>query len=255
MRIWVIFVFLFGSAAVHGQALNTHLPLVRKLDAMRVPPEDFTARVTIEKTRPGSADSEMARFHQYSRRRVQAGGRVALDTLVVCDEPRRDAGKMILFVGDACWFFAPRAKHASRMSAQQVASQALVADLMNWRFVDDFDHTKVGQEPLVSAGTTHFCTVLDFTPKTGVKGRSPLVRCWIDESGVPWKAEHYTASRKLFRSVLFTRYETVLGASRATRLRIDHQGTIEDIALHEMKAMRSPDEWFDPERLPSITPK
>ncbi|MBL9145768.1 MAG: outer membrane lipoprotein-sorting protein [Verrucomicrobiaceae bacterium] len=249
-----IFVLLWVLTA-SAQTPNTHVSLVQKLDAMRVPPEDFTARVTVQKTKAGASTSETATFRQYSHRRVEANGRVVLDTLVVCDEPARDAGKMILFVGDACWFFDPRAKRASRMPAQQVASQALVADLMNWRFTDDFDHTLAGRESVTAAGSAHPCTVLDFTPKPGVKNRSPLVRCWIDDAGHPWKAEHYTASRRVFRQVLFTRYETVLGARRATGLRIDNHGDIEDITLSEMKAGRSPADWFDPEKLPTIKTK
>lgn len=247
--------FLLGClwlAPVMAQEINTHLPLVRKMDAMRLPPEDFTARVTVRKTKVGAAEGEDASFHQYSRRRVAADGSVVLDTLIVCDGPKKDAGKMILFVGDACWFFDPRAKRATRMPAQQVASQALVADLMNWRFVDDFDHTKAGQESVVSAGESHACTVLDFTPKAGVKSRSPLVRCWIDSQGRPWKTEYYTASRKIFRSVMFEKYEMVLGAERATRLRVENRGEVEEITLSAIKAGSSPDDFFSPDQLPRL---
>lgn len=240
-------------ASIAGaQEVNTHLPLVQKLDAMRVPPEDFTARVMIRKTKAAATTAEDASFRQYSHRRTDANGRVVLDTLIVCDTPKRDAGKMILFVGDVCWFFDPKAKRATRMPSQQVASQALVADLMNWRFVDDFDHTKAGQEAVINAGESHACTVLDFMPKAGVKNRSSLVRCWIDNQGRPWKAEHYTASRKIFRSVLFTKYETVLGAERATGLRIDNHGDIEEVSLLDMKAQKSPASCFDPEQLPHL---
>ncbi|MFO1484932.1 MAG: outer membrane lipoprotein-sorting protein [Verrucomicrobiaceae bacterium] len=244
-------------APVVAQEINTHLPLVRKMDAMRLPPEDFTARVMVRKTKAGAAAGEDANFRQYSRRRAGADGRVALDTLIVCDEPKRDAGKMILFVGDACWFFDPRAKRATRMPAQQVASQAFVADLMNWRFVDDFDHTKAGQEPVVSAGESHACSVLDFTPKAGMKNRPPLVRCWIDSQGHPWKTEYYTASRKVFRSVLFEKYETVLGAERTTRLRVESRGEVEEITLSAIKTGSSPDDFFSPDQLPrlQITPR
>ncbi len=243
---------LLAITSTFAQELNTHLPLVRKLDSMRLPPEDFTARVIIRKTKAGSATAADSSFRQFSHRRTEAGGRVVLDTLIVCDSPARDAGKMILFAGDACWFFDPHAKRATRMSSQQVATQALVADLMNWRFVDDFDHTKAGQESLRIAGAAHACTVLDFTPKEGIKGRSPLVRCWIDAQGRPWKAEHYTASRKVFRSVEFLRYEAVLGAERATQLRVDNHGDTEEITLSEMKASASPAEYFDPEQLPRL---
>ncbi len=236
-----------------AQDANTHLLLVQKLDAMRLPSEDFTARVTIRKTKPNGSNAEDSSFRQYSRRRTEQGGRVVLDTLVICNEPQRDAGKMILFVGDACWFFDPHAKRATRMPSQQVAAQAMVADLMNWRFVDDFDHKKIGQEPVINAGVSHACTVLDFTPKPNVKNRSSLVRCWIDAAGRPWKAEHYTASRKIFRSVLFTKYETVLGAERATGLRIDSRGSIEEISLSQLKTGSTPAEYFDPEQLPRIT--
>ncbi|MBK8038084.1 MAG: outer membrane lipoprotein-sorting protein [Verrucomicrobiaceae bacterium] len=252
MKTLILLSCCLALSSVLAQDMNTQLPLVRKLDAMRLPSEDFTARVTIQKSKTGSSEIDDAQFRQYSRRRSEPGGRVILDTLVICDQPKKDAGKMILFVGDVCWFFDPRARRATRMSSQQVASQALVADLMNWRFADDFDHQKAGQEPVSQEGLSHSCMVLDFTPKPGMKNRPALVRCWIDTAGRIWKAEHYTASRKIFRTVLFTHYETVLGAERATGLRIVHRGEVEEITLKEIKASQSPASYFDPQHLPSI---
>ncbi len=253
MKLIVLPLSCLMLSAACAQELNTHVVLVRKLDAMRMPSEDFTARVAIRKTKAGDSAAKESNYRQFSRRRADTDGQAVLDSLLVCSAPEGDAGKMILFLADACWFFDPHAKRATRVPAQQVAAQALVADLMNWRFVDDFDHKLAGQEPVIIAGEAHACTVLDFTPKPGVKNRSPLVRCWIDAAGRSWKTEYYTASKKVFRSVLFTKYSIVLGAERAVALRIEDQGGIAEVSLSGVKGGRSPDAFFDPDQLPRLT--
>jgi hypothetical protein len=241
---------LLGSA--FAQEINTHPALVRKLDAMRLPPEDFTARLTIRKTQAGASSAAESRYRQYSRRRVESGGRIVLDTLAICIAPARDAGKMVLFVGDACWFYDPHAKRATRVPPQQVAAQALVADLANWRFAEDFDHRFAGKETVDIAGKPRPCTVLDLTPKPGAKNRSALVRCWIDAAGRPWKEEHYTASKQLFRTVLFTKYEPMLGAERAVAVSVENHGAVEEVKLSDVNPAVSPAEYFNPDKLPAI---
>lgn len=240
----------FASA----QEVNTHMPIVRRLDALRLPPEDFTAHVTIRKTKSDASDSKESRFRQYLRRRKESDGRLVLDALLVCDEPGRDAGKMILFVDDDCWFYDPPARRATRMPSQQVASQALVANLMNWRFADDFDHKLDGHESYTVAGKVNDCTILDFTPKPQFKNRPARVRCWIDAVGRMWKAEFYTASMKVFRRVFFTRYGNVLGVERPVVLSVENHGILDEVILSDVGAGSSPREYFDPDQLPKIHP-
>ncbi|MBL9130507.1 MAG: outer membrane lipoprotein-sorting protein, partial [Verrucomicrobiaceae bacterium] len=191
-------------------------------------------------------------FRQFSRLRADAAGRKQLETLLVCDTPARDTGKMILFARSACWFHTPQARRPTRMSAQQVATHALVADWINWSFADDFDHVRSGSEAVT--GTAHPCTVLDLTPKPGVKNRASFMRCWIDPAGRLWKAEIYSSSRKLMRTVHLSHYETVLGAERASRLRIESSSKIEEVILDDVQKHSSPEDYFDPEKLPALVP-
>ncbi|MBX7208507.1 MAG: outer membrane lipoprotein-sorting protein [Verrucomicrobiaceae bacterium] len=243
-------VLLLLPAVGHGQekGVNPRMDLVRKLDALRLPGGSFTASVTIRRTAGKGGQAEVSRYTQQSRRREEANGRVVFDTLVRCIEPPKDAGKALLFVGDACWFHAPHARNASRLSSGQIAAQALVADLMNWRFAEDFDHTLAGVERIEVGGGTHACTVLDFTPKPGVKNRSALVRCWLDDEGRPWKAEHYTASKRLFRTVLFVKYAGFVDAVRPVGLVVMSTGIAEEVMLSDAREARPPEELFDPKR-------
>lgn len=243
------------QAPAQQPELNPRMDLVRRLDALRLPGSSFTAAVTIRKTSGKSGEVELSHYSQQSRRRVESGGRVVFDTLVRCVDPQKDAGKTLLFVGDACWFHAPNARNAQRLSSGQVAAQALVADLMNWRFADDFDHKTAGAEKIEAGGGTHICTVLDFTPKPGVKGRSALVRCWLDDQGRPWKAEHYSASKRLFRTVLFVKYAAFVDAVRPVGLVVTSTGSTEEVTLGDAHAAELPAEFFDPATLRALREK
>ncbi|HRX55683.1 MAG TPA: outer membrane lipoprotein-sorting protein [Verrucomicrobiales bacterium] len=250
-----LLILMLGMMRIVAQEANPRLDLVRKLDALRLPGSSFTATVTIQKTSTKRGEPEVAHFTQQSRRRVEANGRIVFDTLVRCIDPVKDAGKALLFVGDACWFYAPKARNASRLSSSQVAAEALVADLINWSFADEFDHKVAGSERIEVGGTKHACTVLDFTPKSGIKNRSPLVRCWVDDQGRPWKTEHYTASRRLFRSVLFVKYAKFVDGVRPVGLVITSAGAREEIVLGDARSAVLTDELFDPARLPLLGKK
>ncbi|MEZ5432994.1 MAG: hypothetical protein R3F31_17925 [Verrucomicrobiales bacterium] len=112
-----------------------------------------------------------------------------------------------------------------------------------------------GSERIEVGGTKHACTVLDFTPKSGIKNRSPLVRCWVDDQGRPWKTEHYTASRRLFRSVLFVKYAKFVDGVRPVGLVITSAGAREEIVLGDARSAVLTDELFDPARLPLLGKK
>ena len=235
-----------------GQATNTHLPLVRKLDAMRLPAGDFSARVVVRQSKSGSTDISESIFRQFTRVRTDAGSRSNIDTLLACDSPARDAGKLILLTPAGCWLQTPQARRPARVTAQQVATHALLADWVNWRFADDFDHTHAGSESITSTGDAHACTVLDFTPKPAIKNRAAFMRCWVDASGRLWKAEIYSASRRLMRTVLITRYESLLGVERASRIQLEARGEIEEVLWENVKRQASPPDYFDPDKLPSV---
>lgn len=254
MRKAVLILTCLPLLVAAGQETNTHLPLLRKLDAMRLPSGDFSGRLTVREDGAGPSAATESVFRQFSRLSAGAGGQQALETLLVCDAPARDAGKLILFARSGCWFQTPRALRPTRLSAQQVATHALVADWVNWRFAEDFDHVHAGAEPVAAAGVTHACTVLDLTPRAGVKNRPAFMRCWIDAAGRLWKAEIYSSSRKLMRTVLVLRYETLLGTARATRLRVEAGGKVEELMLDDVARQSSPDDYFDPAKLPALVP-
>lgn len=235
-----------------GQETNTKLPLVRKLDAMRLPAGDFAARVIVRQTKSGSSEATESTFRQFSRVRTDSGGRSNIDTLLVCDAPARDAGKLILLTPDGCWLQTPQARRPARVTAQQVATHALLADWVNWRFADDFDHIHAGSESITISGVAHACSVLDFTPKPAVKNRAAFMRCWVDAGGRLWKAEIYSASRRLMRTILVTRYESLLGVERASRIQLEARGETEEVIWENVKRQTSPPDYFESAKLPSV---
>jgi Outer membrane lipoprotein-sorting protein len=248
-----LFAIVFSaSLPVIAQESKTQLALVRKLDAINQPPSSFSATLIVRRIKTNTGEVLPSELIQDSRRRVEPDGRIVFDTLIRCTAPPKDDGKALLFVDDTCWFCAPHARNASKLSSGQVASQALLADVLNWRFADDFDHTMAGGGQIEVAGKTHSCVVLDFAPKPGVKTRRPLLRFWLDSEGRPWKAEQYASSGRLFQTVQYQEYAEHLGAPRPVQLTVTQQLNVEEITIRDFRAASPPDEYFQPERLPAL---
>lgn len=227
--------------------------LVARLDRIRIPAQSCTATIVVSRPdRPGEAAQAFKSF----TRVTGSGPGQQTSALLVCTAPAKDAGKRLLFTPDSCWFHDPKAKNPVRISPGQLWSQPASADSPNWRLAPDFSATAAGREEIACEdGVKRVCTVVDFTPRSGSLAAPALMRYWVGDDGRYWRAEHYTAGRRLLKTIDNLRYAHALGAERVTAMRIRAGSETAEVAISGLASKTCPAEWFEPANLPLVQPQ
>ncbi len=224
--------------------------LVARLDRIRIPSQPCAA--VIEISRPDRPGEPVQVFKSFTRVSGNASARQT-SALLVCTEPPKDAGKRLLFTADSCWFHDPKAKNPVRISPGQLWSQPASADSPNWHLASDFTATVAGREEITCGDSAkRACTVVDFVPRSASLAAPALMRCWIDDKGRYWRAEHYTAGKKLIKMIDNVTYAGAAGTPHVATMRIRAGSETAEVRVTGMTGRESPDEWFDPRSLPRI---
>jgi hypothetical protein len=251
--------FLFGLTATttfaQEQSNSDLAALLARVDRVRIPAKAFTAMLeTTRLSKPG-AKANTSRYRVFTRFAMRAD-RLQFDTLLACQEPPKDAGKLLLFAGDTCWLRDPRAKRPTRISPQQLWSQPVVTDSPNWRFSKDFDARLAGEDSIACGdGRERSCRVIELTPRPDLKSAPATLRYWVDREGYPWKGMHLSASGKTFRTVEYLAYESTAGGERPTAMRVTAGTEIDEIKFSQIRTQESPARFFDVDALPSLNPE
>ena len=253
-----IFFKEFGVLVLCGFSLQT-LPaspdldrLVARLDQIRIPVQGVTAMLEIRHP------SKLSEPPQIFKTFTQVDGvddRRATAALMVCSAPPKDAGKLLLFREGGCWFYDPKAKHPTRISAGQMWSQPMSSDSLNWRLASGFLAILFSREEIMCCdGVSRNCAVIEFVPATKDVSAPAKMRYWVDDSGRYWRVEHFTASGRLFKTIDNIRYERMAGGERVSGMRIQSGAEIVEVAISKMTIRASPQDWFEPDKLPLIKP-
>ena len=228
--------------------------LIARLDQIRIPGKDATSTLEIRHEPKPAKLPEISTFKLYTRI-SEEGGKREVSTLMICLSPPKDSGKRILFQGEACWFFDPRAKRPVKISPAQMWSQPMAFDSPNWRLAEDFSAAPAGRETIPCGdGVTRICAVIDFAPVARSLTAPARMRYWVDDAGRYWRVEHFTASGRLFKTIDNVRYERVMGAERAVAMRIHSGPETAEATFSGIEARTSPRVWFEPDGLPQIPP-
>lgn len=215
------------------------------LDDRRIPKKSFSTTVEIRHSAKSAEPPVVSVFR--SRSRIAEDGTIS--TLLLCTQPAKDAGKRVLLRGDGCWFFDPRAKRPTRISAGQVWSQPTATDSLNWRLARDFTFAPAGRESIPCAdGRTRACAVMDFTPKEKSLPAPARMRYWADDEGRFWRVQHFTSSGKAAKTIEILRYSNVLGAEHVTALRITSGPETAEVRISDFAADSTPAGEFEPHR-------
>lgn len=238
---------LLAAAPSAGAALEN---LVTRLDRARIPADSCAA--TIEITRPDHPGEPPQVFRSFTRVDGSGAGQ-RTSALLVCTAPPKDAGKALLFTPEACWFYDPKAKNPARISPGQLWSQPVSADSPNWHLATDFDAAPAGREEIVCGdGVNRVCAVIDFTPRSASLAAPALMRYWVGDDGRYWRAEHYTASRRLAKTIEGITYAGAPGAPRVAGMTIRSGPESAVVRVTRMAAGESSAAWFNPGSLPRI---
>jgi len=232
---------LFVSALVAGET-PTAQSLTEHLDQLRRPPTSFEVKVTVNELHDGkNAQSNVFR--------VMAGkrpGSTAFDAMALCQEPAADHGKTVLTLGKEIWFFDPKSKHPTQISAHHFRGKFYALDSISTNLNADYTSEIAGEETVKDAShadVTCYVLRLHRRDKSGLNAE--VIDFWLDKKFYqPIKAQFYGFGNKLQRTVYYAGYNKVLGETRPTRLLVvsnTERGVVTDVkfsdyALHEWPA-------------------
>ena len=228
--------------------------LIVRLDKIRIPGRDVASKLEIRHSPKPAQPPETSAFQLYTRVSGEPGWQ-KVATLMICAAPPKDAGKRILFLDEACWFFDPHAKRPAKISPAQMWSQPMAFDSPNWRLAEDFSATPAGREEILCGdGVTRNCAVIDFVPASKAMPAPARMRYWVDDIGKYWRIEHFTASGRLSKTIDDIRYERVMGSERAVGMRVRSGPETAEATFSGIEARTSPRGWFEPDGLAQIPP-
>ena len=218
-----------------GPASAQETDLLRQVDAVRAPDHAFAFKVAI--TAP---DGD----------RLKISVRVAdeVRSLLRYLEPRRSAGRSLLFVDRNMWVYIPGTRQVLRISPQQrVLGGVASADIA--RMVYSLDYTLDGVEELPEEGGERRRR-LTLSRRSNGAAYSRIVLVAAGEEARPLEASFYASSgRRHLKTAYFEAYREVLGRSRPTILRlVDHLNDGEETVLEysDFRLEDTPDAWFQP---------
>ena len=224
-----------GLAMAIGSASAQEANLLRQVDAVRAPQSAFTFKVAV--TAP---DDD----------RLKLSVRVADEErgLVRYLEPRRSAGRSVLFVGRNMWVYVPGTRQVLRISPQQrVLGGVASADIARMVYSVDYALETVEELPEEGGERRRRLTLAKHS-KGAAYSRIVLVAA--GEELRPLEASFHAASgRRHLKTAYFEGYREVLGRSRPTVLRlVDHLNGDEETLLEysEFTLEDTPDAWFQP---------
>ena len=209
--------------------------LLQQVDAVRAPQRAFTFKVAI--TAPDGDRLKLA---------VRVADEVR--SLLRYVEPRRTAGRSLLFVGLNMWVYVPGTRQVLRISPQQrVLGGVASADIARMVYSLDYTLDNVQELP-EEGGERRRRLTLSKRSKGAAYSRIALVAA--GEEVRPLEASFYASSgRRHLKTAYFEGYREVLGRSRPTVLRlIDHLNGDEETVLEysDFRLEDTPDAWFQP---------
>ncbi len=187
-------------------------------DAIRNPDKPFSVTVTLTEFVSGRPRDSVA-VEVYSKPEEGSG---QFRTLVEFRQPVRDAGKLMLRVGQEVWFYDPAAKSSIRISPQQrLLGQASNGDVMTANFALDYDAKLVGRDVIKDAERVERdCLRLAMTSaRTGTT--YDAIEYWVDAASFrPVKGKFYSDSGRLLKVAYYTGFKPELGVERPTEVLI-----------------------------------
>ena len=225
-------------------------------DAIRNPNRPFSVVVTLTEFQSGT-QVNTSTLQSYSRV-LSAGGQFA--SLIRYLKPARDAGKVMLKIGNDLWFFDPSTKASIRISPQQrLMGQAANGDVVTVNFAKDYDATLAATEGITDGDRRSRKTFKLALVASSEEAVYATVELWVDaETHHPLKARFFAESGRALKTAYYRRFQTQLGVERPTETVIidglDPQ-SVTLLRLSDYVARDIPSAWFNRDFLPRFQPE
>ncbi len=243
MKHSLLFPFVFVSLAAVAQEKINPQELLRQAGLKRMPWAEMSLQATL-----ADSSGKVPAINKY---------RVFLNVdkaLVVCIQPATQKGNLLLLQKEDLWYYVKSTSRPMKITPLQRLSGAVsFVDVtrLNWSedfTVDSYEVLKVGNHD------EYLLHLVAMSPQVSYR----KIDLWIDERiKTPMKEDIYLTSGKLYKTVLFSKYENVRGKEMNVQMEfIDHFN-------HERKSVLSfsdvkqeknlPGYYFDKEKLPSVS--
>ncbi|MDF0604968.1 outer membrane lipoprotein-sorting protein [Neisseriaceae bacterium TC5R-5] len=212
MKIWMgmvtVCVVTQVWAAPDAQAI------LAKSDAVRNPGGSFSLQVNLVSYKVGK-QNEASALTLYSRADPKSGQFRSLLRFV---SPSRDAGKLTLKNGRDLWVFDPASQASVPISPQQrLLGQAANGDVVTVNWALDYRASLVGQEQITDGDRQPRDTYKLSLSARGVEQTYHKIDLWVDKDGYrSRKAQFYTESGSLLKTVYYRGYKQALDRDRPT---------------------------------------
>jgi len=241
--------FIFLTASSLGDDKVSADQILAQLDRIRLPSRSFVADLAITDFRQGKKERE-GTFRLYSRRTPKG-----FDSLAVCLTPAGDRNKLLLSKGERLWFYDPRSARAVPVSPSQFRSHSFVLDLFSSPLSSSYSAELEGESNTTDLAR-HEITANRLKLTLHGRGRSgATVRYWLDkENSRPLKAEMFSNSGKLLRTVYYSEFRNVLGEQRPTRLVVVNpvEASVNEVKFTSFSYHDTPDPVFEETQLPGV---
>ena len=221
--------------------------MLAQLDRIRLPTRSFVADLSITDFRQGKKERE-GTFRIYSRRTPYG-----FDSLAICLTPAGDRDKLLLSKGERLWFYDPRSARAVPVSPSQFRSHSFVLDLFGSPLSSSYSAEHEGEGATTDLARREITANRLKLTSRGRGKSGATVRYWLDkENNHPLKAEMFSSSGKLLRTVYYSDFKNVLGEQRPTRIVVVNpvETSVNEVKFSSFSYHDTPDPVFDETQLP-----
>ncbi len=213
--------------------------ILEKVDAIRSPSENFTFTVKLQ-AQTSSSENE-SEFEVLVRNSTKS--------LVLYRLPIKQRGRALLLDGTNMWIYIPGTSRPVRISPQQQLIGAVSnADVARVVFSLDYHAGSIEKQHLDELAVLK----IDLRAR---QSNAPYqrIQLWVNEINLhPLKADFFSFSGKLIRTIQYGGYQNVLGRQRPTIVQISdaiNPAIKATLIYSKFKIQDTPEEYYQPSYL------
>ena len=241
-----LILFFIVPYALSAQSKVNGAGILRQAELRRMPWGEMSLYATL--TDSGTAGSSSTSYRGFFN-----GNRA----LVSCTGPLAQKGNLLLLKDHEMWLYIRSTAKAMRITPlQRLSGSVSFVDMarLNWTedyFIDSFEVVKLNGDHKVNAYLLHLHAVsLEISYRK--------IDLWVDmNNNRPVRADIYLSSDKLYKTVLFTKYQTIAGKEINTQIVFTdyfNKGRKSVINFSRVRRERAlPENYFIKEWLPTVS--
>jgi outer membrane lipoprotein-sorting protein len=231
-RLILLILILLIAAPVYAEDPET---ILERSDAYRGSFDSFS--IDVELTSVEGTRSESSKVRVYGK----GPDRSVVEFLA----PAREKGRFLLMLRDAMWIYLPSSSRPIRISPmQRLMGQASNGDVARTSFSTDYTAGTVTEEDDE--------WVLELAARDSSMSYK-RVRLWVDRATFePRRADFYTASGKLLKRAIYTKFGIMAGRRVVTEVEIEdllRSGNRTTMRYANLVARNNPDRMFTKDAL------